>query len=64
MTLSSEDESILATIDVDIEPVRLTLLYQVGVVAVASLMLLLPVIYIALIALVGFGVWIWRKKRG
>jgi len=61
MHLSSEDESILAAIDVDIEPVRLTLLYQVGVVAMASLMLLLPVIYVALIALVGFGVWYYSQ---
>lgn len=62
MTSHARDESILAAIDVDIEPVRLTLLYQVGVVAVASLMLLLPLIYGALIVLVGFGVWYYSQQ--
>jgi Zn-dependent protease with chaperone function len=61
MTSHSRDESILAAVDVRVEPVRLTFFYQAGLFAVAILMLLLPVIYIALIVCVGYGVWYYSE---
>lgn len=41
----------------DIEPVRLSPLYRAGLVVVCVAMLLLPIVYLALIGLVAYGVW-------
>src|SRR5215831_7870186 len=47
----------LFTIRGSIAPTQLTISYRAGLVVVAAAMLLLPVVYIALIALIGAGVW-------
>jgi len=46
----------LAAFDSDIQPAKVSLLYTVGLVVVAVVMVLLPAIYIGLIMLVGLGV--------
>ena len=38
---------------------RVSILYQFGLLLVAGTMLLLPVLYVGLIALAGFGLWYW-----
>jgi len=51
------EERILAASDVSIAPIRLTWPYQLGLFAVAMLMLLLPLIYLGVIVMVGYGTW-------
>lgn len=58
-TSRSRDETILAAVDIRIKPVRLTFFYQAGLFTAGMLMLLLPVIYVALIVLIGYGTWYW-----
>src|SRR5687767_76756 len=45
------------------EPVRPSAGYRLGLFVVAVLMLVLPLVYLALIALVCYGVW-WFATRG
>jgi Zn-dependent protease with chaperone function len=48
-------KQILKALEGEIEPVRPTPLYRFWIVVVAGIMLALPMIYVALIALVGYG---------
>ena len=48
---------ILQALDGHIEPVKVTLGYRVAIAVVAALMVLLPIIYMAFIGLVGYGVF-------
>ena len=48
---------ILQALEHPIEPVRTTLGYRLAILVVAALMVLLPIIYLALIGLVGYGVY-------
>jgi Zn-dependent protease with chaperone function len=41
-----------------IDPVPISILYRIGLILVAAVMILLPLIYVALIALVGYGVYL------
>lgn len=41
---------------------RVSLPYRAGLLVVSAAMVLLPVIYVALIALCGFGVWMWATR--
>lgn len=54
---SDQDTALLAAAELEIEPVRVTPTYQLGLVVVAAAMVLLPVIYVALIVALGYGVW-------
>lgn len=51
------DSELTEAVDFAIEPVRLTLAYRAGLSAVAFVMVLLPLIYVAFILLVAYGVW-------
>ena len=55
---AASDSTLPLQVTFDMEPIRLAPLYSVGLAVVAITMVLLPVIYVALIALVGYGVWI------
>ena len=44
-----------------IPPVKVGILYRVGVVLVAISMVLLPAIYLALVAATAWGVWLWAR---
>jgi Zn-dependent protease with chaperone function len=48
---------ILQSLDRKIEPIKTTLGYRLAICVVAALMVLLPILYIALIALIGYGVY-------
>lgn len=50
-------EELPLAVTFDIEPVRLAPLYRVGLLIVCLTMLLLPLVYLALIGLMGYGVW-------
>jgi Zn-dependent protease with chaperone function len=52
-----QDAAVLAAAELEIEPVRVTPSYQLGLVVVAAGMVLLPVTYVALIVALGYGVW-------
>ncbi|MCE9556994.1 MAG: M48 family metallopeptidase [Planctomycetes bacterium] len=54
---SAKQEDVLAAFHGQIEPVRLPLAYRFGILLVAVVMVLLPLIYVALIGLVGYGVY-------
>ncbi len=41
-----------------LEPNRISPLYRVGLVLVMAMMILLPLIYVGLIALIAYGVWV------
>ncbi|MEZ6124031.1 MAG: hypothetical protein R3C49_12775 [Planctomycetaceae bacterium] len=45
-----------------IDPVRTTMLYRVGVLFAALFVVLLPVLYVALVALAGYGVY-WHATQ-
>ena len=47
---------ILAAFQGEIEPVRPTALYKLWILIVTGMMILLPLLYVALIALVGYAV--------
>ncbi|MBW3542695.1 MAG: M48 family metallopeptidase, partial [Planctomycetes bacterium] len=55
-------EKVLRAIDAEIEPVRTTPLYKVGLFFVALAMLVLPVAYAGIIALCTWGVW-WHATH-
>jgi Zn-dependent protease with chaperone function len=48
---------LLAPFHVSVAPTPVTLWYRLGLLAVAVVMVLLPLLYLALIALLGYGVW-------
>jgi Zn-dependent protease with chaperone function len=50
--------AVLAQLDGHIEPVPISPVYRLGLILVAVVMILLPVIYVGLIALVGYGVYL------
>jgi Zn-dependent protease with chaperone function len=52
-----QDAQLLAAAELEIEPVRIAFTYQVGLVIVATGMLLLPILYVVLIVALGYGVW-------
>jgi Zn-dependent protease with chaperone function len=54
---SGHDAELLAAAQLEIEPVRIDFTYQLGLVVVTLGMLLLPVMYVALIVALGYGVW-------
>src|SRR6218665_3221949 len=51
------EQQILAAFHGRIEPVQTTITYKLGILLVSAVMLLLPLIYVSLIALVGYGVY-------
>jgi len=58
LAISAElKDRILRSLDNHIEPVQTTLGYRLAIVVVAALMVLLPIIYLALIGLIGYGVF-------
>ncbi len=56
------DEELLASLDGTIPPVRLSPLYAVGMGLAAAVMLVLPLVYVGMIGLVGWGVW-WHATH-
>jgi Zn-dependent protease with chaperone function len=50
-------EDILAVFDRPVEPVPLPIVYRVALLVVACVMILLPLSYVALVGLLGYGVW-------
>jgi Zn-dependent protease with chaperone function len=54
---SAAGQSELVLIGEDIRPVRVSILYQLGLVVVAGAMVLLPLIYVGLVGLFGYGVY-------
>lgn len=50
-------EDLPAAVTFEVEPIELSPLYRTGLVVVAFAMLLLPLVYLGLVALVGYGVW-------
>lgn len=57
----ADAKQILAAVQTHIEPVRMTVGYRLMTSVVAFLMVLLPLIYLALIGAVGYGVY-WHLK--
>jgi Zn-dependent protease with chaperone function len=51
------EEELLAPFAARIEPVRVTPLYRLGMLLVTIVMVLLPLLYLGLIAVIGYGVW-------
>ncbi|MCO6456265.1 MAG: M48 family metalloprotease [Pirellulaceae bacterium] len=60
--MAPSPQELLAPLDTPIAPVKLTVLYRIGVVFVAALMVLLPLLYIALIGLVVWGI-AWHLRH-
>lgn len=56
---ATREAALLAAAEVRIDPVRITLPYQLSLVVVAVAMLLLPILYVGLIGALAFGVWYW-----
>lgn len=52
-----DEQAILAALDGRIAPVRSTPTYRIGILLTAAFMVLLPLVYVALIAAVAFGVY-------
>jgi Zn-dependent protease with chaperone function len=50
-------QKVLSAFNGNIEPVKTSISYRIGILAVTVVMLVLPLIYIGLIALVGYGVY-------
>ena len=57
LTVEQRVEEILARFTGDIEPVRVPFSYQLGVALVSFVMLLLPMVYLAFVVLIGYGVY-------
>ena len=53
----TDRDSLPQAVTFPVEPIELSPLYRVGLVIVAFAMLLLPLVYLALVAAVGYGVW-------
>jgi Zn-dependent protease with chaperone function len=62
-TLSRTPAQILTAFQEEIEPVRPTVLYRLWIIVVAGAMVLLPLIYLALIALVGYGLFLHATRN-
>lgn len=56
-------DALPSAVTFDIEPVRLSPLYRAGLVVVCAAMLLLPVVYLALIALVAYLAWVHATQN-
>ena len=54
---SAAGQSDLVSIGESIRPVKVSILYQLGLVVVAGAMVLLPLIYVGLVGLFGYGVY-------
>jgi Zn-dependent protease with chaperone function len=52
------EEQLLAALNQPIEPVKLSFLYRIGLLLVTVAMALLPLLYLALIVLLGWGVYL------
>src|SRR5262245_29149095 len=50
-------QEVLSAFEGEIEPVRTTPMYRLGILAVWLVMMLLPLLYVALIVLVGYAVY-------
>ncbi|MFY9253950.1 MAG: M48 family metalloprotease [Fuerstiella sp.] len=61
-SLKATREKVLNGFSGSIKPVRRTLLYRIGVVLAACFVVILPVLYVALIALAGWGVY-WHATE-
>jgi Zn-dependent protease with chaperone function len=61
-TISPAVAEVLRSLTGAIEPVKTPLAYRLGLILVAALMVLLPLLYAGLVALVGYGTWlyVWR----
>jgi hypothetical protein len=55
---SSAARQVLDQLRGRIDPVPISLLYRIGLILVAAVMILLPLIYMALIAVVAYGVYL------
>ncbi|WP_435022540.1 M48 family metalloprotease (plasmid) [Tundrisphaera sp. TA3] len=53
---------ILAAFRGEIRPVRPTLMYRLWVILVAAIMVILPLVYLALIGLVGYGLFLYAMQ--
>lgn len=62
VTNTVDSETILAALDEPIEPVKLPLLYRGAVAIVALTMVLLPILYLALVASLGWAVY-WHATE-
>ena len=51
------ESDLLAGLDAPIEPVRVSMLYRLGLVVVAAAMVLLPLVYVGVVAAVGYGLY-------
>src|SRR4029077_21002896 len=58
-TAQLDMKDVLEAFQGDIAPVRTTLVYRIGIVAVTIAMMILPLLYIAMIAAVGYAV-VWH----
>jgi len=58
------DEDILSPFKMQIEPVKVSAWYQLGLAVVGILMILLPAVYLAMIGLVGYGVYYHATHAG
>lgn len=62
--LTADDQRLLGAFSRPIEPCRSTPLYRVSLMLVAVVMVALPLAYIALIGVAGYGVWWWATHVG
>jgi len=58
-TISHEVAEVLRSLTGTIEPVKTPLTYRLGLLLVAALMVLLPVLYAGLVVLVGYGLFLY-----
>ena len=58
----SLEKQILAAIDGRIDPVQVSMVYRLGLFVVAVAMVLLPLIYVGLIGLTGYGLY-WHASE-
>ena len=58
MSTPAANSELVALVDIEVEPVRLSLLYRAGLALAATTMLVLPIVYVALVLAVAWGVWI------
>ena len=61
--LEEQRAAILDALDVRVQPPPVTAFYRLGLLLVSIALLLLPVVYIAIIALVGYGVYHHATER-
>ena len=56
-------EELPLAVTFEVEPVHLSPLYRAGLLVVAVAMLLLPLVYVALVLLAGYGVWLHATRN-